>query len=137
MWFFFLIGFVSLLWLLWLIGRNTGEALDNQRGIQKELQQLNSLLTEQKFKGTQSSALSVKEAVLVEKITSNEEVKEAITLVSINDASLAKMQTLPGVGKAVAQKVINARPFKELEELTKIPGISEEFLAKLKPFITL
>jgi len=41
MWFFSLLGFASLIWLLWIIGQNTGENLAQQREIKRELQQLN------------------------------------------------------------------------------------------------
>jgi len=58
-------------------------------------------------------------------------------LVSLNKADLQSLQTLPGIGKAVAQKIIDARPFESLQELTKISGISAELLNKIKALISL
>lgn len=44
-------------------------------------------------------------------------------LVNINTATIAELDTLPGVGPATAEKIVNARPFSSIEEIEKVSGI--------------
>ncbi len=57
--------------------------------------------------------------------------------ISVNSASATLLDTLPGVGPATAQRIIEARPFYKLEDLLDVKGIGEKTLEKLRPFITL
>jgi len=60
--------------------------------------------------------------------------------VNLNAASVAQLQTLPGVGASTAQRIVEHRqkngPFKKIEELMNIKGIGEKSFLKLKPLIT-
>jgi PKD repeat protein len=47
----------------------------------------------------------------------------ALALVNINNASLAELDTLPGVGPATAQKIIDARPFSSTSDIQNVQGI--------------
>ena len=57
-------------------------------------------------------------------------------LVNINTANAAQLTQLPGVGPAIAQKIIDYRtangPFTSLDDLTKVPGIGAAKLAQIK-----
>jgi competence protein ComEA len=57
--------------------------------------------------------------------------------VSVNSASATLLDTLPGVGPATAQRIIEGRPYNKLEDLLDVKGIGEKTLEKLRPFITL
>jgi competence protein ComEA len=57
--------------------------------------------------------------------------------ISVNSASAALLDTLPGVGPATAQRIIEGRPYSSLEDLLEVKGIGEKTLQKLRPFITL
>lgn len=46
-----------------------------------------------------------------------------LALVNINTATLAELDTLPGVGPATAQKIIDARPFNSTSQIQNISGI--------------
>ena len=55
--------------------------------------------------------------------------------VSINSATLAELDTLPGVGPATAQKIVAARPFNEVDDLLNVSGIGPATLEKLRPLV--
>ncbi len=59
------------------------------------------------------------------------------TRVSLNSATPAELDTLPGVGPAIAQRIIEGRPYSALEDLLEVRGIGPATLEKLRPFITL
>jgi competence protein ComEA len=57
-------------------------------------------------------------------------------LVDINAASLAELDTLPGVGPATAQRIIDGRPYGSIEDLMRVKGIGQATFDKLKEHIT-
>ena len=54
------------------------------------------------------------------------------TGIDINTASEAALEKLPGVGKSEAQRIVNARPYQNLDELRKA-GFSQRDIDKMKP----
>jgi competence protein ComEA len=56
--------------------------------------------------------------------------------VNINTASKAELDALPGIGRVKAQGIIDARPFKTIEDIMKVSGIKEGEFAKIKDLIT-
>ena len=55
--------------------------------------------------------------------------------ISINDATLEELDTLPGVGKVTGQKIIDNRPYGALQELIDRKVISENLLEKVEDLI--
>jgi competence protein ComEA len=51
-------------------------------------------------------------------------------LINLNTATVQQLQTLPGIGPTLAQRIVAFRErnhgFKRIEELLAIPGISEK-----------
>jgi len=60
--------------------------------------------------------------------------------VDLNSASVADLETLPGVGRATAERIVEYRQkngaFKKIEELMNVKGIGEKSFLKLKPLVT-
>jgi competence protein ComEA len=61
--------------------------------------------------------------------------------VSLNTADLAALDTLPGVGPVLAQRILDWRAahgrFASVDELGEVSGIGEKLLAQLGPLVTL
>ena len=62
------------------------------------------------------------------------------TKINLNTATQAELETLPGVGEKLAQKIIIARQqqkFTSLQDVDKVPGISEKMLVKWEGMVKL
>ncbi len=61
--------------------------------------------------------------------------------ININTATLEDLDTLPGIGPAIAQRILDYRnqngPFKRLEDLKKVRGIGDVIFANIRDLITL
>ena len=52
----------------------------------------------------------------------------------INNASIAALQEIPGIGLVLAKRIIDARPFKSAGELQRVKGIGAKRYAQLRPY---
>ena len=66
-------------------------------------------------------------------------VAERATL-NLNAATLDQLETLPGIGRKVAERIVEYRTksggFKKIEELMNVKGIGEKSFLKMKPLIS-
>jgi competence protein ComEA len=64
----------------------------------------------------------------------------AAARVDLNRASVQELESLPQVGSALAQRIVDFRakhgPFKSVDDLLKVQGIGEKVLAKLRDRVT-
>jgi competence ComEA-like helix-hairpin-helix protein len=62
--------------------------------------------------------------------------REGSLVVNINNATEAELETIPGVGPALAASIIAGRPYESIDDLVRIPGIGERTLEGMRPFMT-
>lgn len=58
-------------------------------------------------------------------------------LVSIQHATLAELVGVPGLNRKLAHEIVKARPFRAFEDLTRVRGIGDKTLRKLRAVLTL
>jgi uncharacterized protein YoxC len=58
-------------------------------------------------------------------------------LINLNTAEKADLTHLPGIGPALAERIISVRPFSSMEDLLQISGISPGLLERLDALVTL
>jgi len=134
---FFLVFLLLILisWLLWNICQNTNDALEKQTAIQYEIISLEKRLEEvvaalqsnpQGGESNQDSSKNKQESAVASKVR-----------VSINQANERELTSLPRIGKALAQRIIEQRPFETVEALKEVAGISQELYDDILPSIAL
>ena len=61
--------------------------------------------------------------------------------VNLNAATSADLENLPGIGPAVAKRILEYRQknggFKKIEDLMNVKGIGEKLFLKLKPLVAI
>ena len=68
-------------------------------------------------------------------LTDQNSLEPSTELVDINTASQRKLLSLPGIGRAMAARIQASQPFATLDDLLRVPGITEAMLEKIKPRI--
>ncbi len=67
--------------------------------------------------------------------------KVSIQTIPLNQATAEQLQALPGVGPALAERIISYRdehgPFTSVDQLAEVKGIGQAKLAKLKDQLSL
>lgn len=58
------------------------------------------------------------------------------SIVNINTASASELGSLRGIGPALAQRIIEGRPYKSVEDLRRIQGINSRLIEGLRPSLT-
>lgn len=60
--------------------------------------------------------------------------------INVNTGSAADLETLPGIGEVLAQRIVEYRtkngPFKALDDLKKVQGVTKATLDKIKDLVT-
>lgn len=130
-------------WLLWNICKNTGDALDKQTAIQYELVSLEKKLEALSDKLSPQAADPASEKKTAKKsdapalVDAGASGAEAVSnIVNINTASVKELTKLPRIGKALAQRIVEGRPYASIAEVKQVQGISEEMFNEVKALIS-
>ena len=65
--------------------------------------------------------------------------EQATAIININTATIAELDTLPGIGPAIANRIVefrNQQPFTKIEDIMLVKGIGKKKFAKLRERIT-
>ena len=61
-------------------------------------------------------------------------------LVNVNSASATELESLPGVGEVIAQRIVDHRttngPFTSVEQLLDVSGIGDSILESIRELVT-
>ena len=56
--------------------------------------------------------------------------------VNINSATQERLESVPGIGPALASRIIAGRPYQSVDDLLRVSGIGERTLESMRPFLT-
>ena len=70
---------------------------------------------------------------IIEAAKTNEALKDL--RIDPNRASPGELQELPGIGPELADRLIENRPYKRVEDLDRVPGIGPITVEKLRPYL--
>jgi len=90
-------------------------------------------------KDTESAVVSTES--IVSEPTENIPSPQSTGLININTASAAQLETLPGIGEVIAQRIVDYRntygPFQSVGALINVKGIGEKRLAAIINLVTI
>ena len=69
----------------------------------------------------------------------NNEVKvtQTATLININTATQAELQSLKGIGPVISKRIIEGRPYNDISDILRVKGIGPKKFARMKDIITI
>ncbi|WP_369600776.1 helix-hairpin-helix domain-containing protein [Hahella sp. SMD15-11] len=112
----FLMG-IAIIWLLWNIMRNTSDALDKQTALQYEVVALEKRVDE-----------------LLEALRNQAEARAEVRpmRLNVNTASMTALTGLPGIGRVLAKRIVDGRPWASVDDLARVEGMNPELLDSLR-----
>lgn len=111
------------------LGAKAADAISAAGGLTKDAQPASVNLARTLIDGEQLVVLSISEQAV------------GNGKISVNQASAAELNALPGIGPALSERIIQHREqiggFRSIEELTEVSGIGPKLFAKIRDQLTL
>lgn len=60
---------------------------------------------------------------------------EGDLIVNVNIATQAELETIPGIGAALANLIVAGRPFSKVEDLERVRGIGRDTVESIRPYV--
>jgi outer membrane murein-binding lipoprotein Lpp len=60
---------------------------------------------------------------------------ETTIAMDINNSSIEELCLVPGLGRAMAERLIAHRPFNRVDDLMNVPGIGDRLLERIRPYL--
>ena len=70
-----------------------------------------------------------------ERVVYEEPIGDTLLVAWVNHASGAGLETLPGIGPALAAAIIERRPIRRLDELLEVQGVGPVTLARMRALV--
>lgn len=70
-----------------------------------------------------------------QKLDRNRAPREGDLVVNVNTATQQELETIPGVGPALAHEIIRGRPYGKIEDLERVRGIGSYTLNEMRPYV--
>lgn len=61
--------------------------------------------------------------------------REGTLRVNVNAATLDEIETIPGIGPALAKLIVAGRPYASIDDLERVKGIGPETVESLRPYV--
>jgi DNA uptake protein ComE-like DNA-binding protein len=119
---------IAVVCILWNIQQNLAEANDRQRNVADNLSKLLAKLNQTEPTNSTSNTT---------KTTKTPATSSSTAKVGLNSATKGVLRKLPKVGAVVAERIIEARPFKRLEQLKNVDGMTENVYLSLENLVSL
>lgn len=107
---------IAIAWLLWTIHQDLTESNDRARSLKTTLNQLVARMEQ---------SLGTRDPL-------GTSAAEEASTVNLNNASKAKLQTLPRIGAVTAEHIIAGRPYSAVEDLRQVQGITNAIFSEIK-----
>ncbi len=60
---------------------------------------------------------------------------EGDLIVNVNNATQDELETIPGIGPALARQIIAGRTYARIEDLERVPGIGRYTVNSIRPYV--
>lgn len=133
----------SLSWLIWFWQRGlvSTPAFVDAKPTEQELTTLKDLQEKNNALEAEVQQLKVSQPALSNGIVLGASTSESGAIININTATLAELDSLPGIGASKAAAIIDYRQshglFKSPHEITNVKGIGESIYEQLKTHISI
>ena len=61
--------------------------------------------------------------------------RQGSLVVNVNNATQEQLETVPGIGPALASLISAGRPYQRVDDLLRVSGIGERNLESMRPFV--